>query len=37
MVLSVDVPLFHAAWGGLRYECGYLVTDDGAELLASLP
>jgi Xaa-Pro aminopeptidase len=37
MVLSVDVPLFHAPWGGLRYECGYLVTEDGAEPLASLP
>ena len=37
MVLSVDVPLFHAPWGGLRYECGYLVTVDGAEPLASLP
>jgi Xaa-Pro aminopeptidase len=37
MVLSVDVPLFHAPWGGLRYECGYLVTEDGAEPLANLP
>jgi Xaa-Pro aminopeptidase len=37
MVLSVDVPLFHTPWGGLRYECGYLVTPDGAEPLASLP
>jgi Xaa-Pro aminopeptidase len=37
MVLSVDVPLFHAPWGGLRYECGYLVTVDGAEPLTSLP
>jgi Xaa-Pro aminopeptidase len=37
MVLSVDVPLFHAPWGGLRYECGYLVTDEGAEPLAELP
>jgi Xaa-Pro aminopeptidase len=37
MVLSVDVPLFHAPWGGLRYECGYLVTADGAEPLARLP
>jgi Xaa-Pro aminopeptidase len=36
MVLSVDVPLFHAPWGGLRYECGYLVTEDGAEPLASI-
>ncbi|MFC2046582.1 M24 family metallopeptidase, partial [Chloroflexota bacterium] len=37
MVLSVDVPLFHAPWGGLRYECGYLITVDGAEPLTSLP
>jgi Xaa-Pro aminopeptidase len=37
MVLSVDVPLFHAPWGGLRYECGYLVTETGAEPLARLP
>lgn len=37
MVLSVDVPLFHATWGGLRYECGYLVTADGAEPLTEIP
>jgi Xaa-Pro aminopeptidase len=37
MVLSVDVPLFHAPWGGLRYEYGYLVTETGAEPLAPLP
>ena len=37
MVLSVDVPLFHAPWGGLRYECGYLVTADGAEPLTGIP
>jgi Xaa-Pro aminopeptidase len=37
MILSVDVPLFHAPWGGLRYECGYLVTPTGAEPLATLP
>jgi Xaa-Pro aminopeptidase len=24
MVLSIDVPLFHAPWGGLRYEDGFL-------------
>ncbi len=33
MVLSIDVPLFHAPWGGLRYEDGYLVTEGGAEPL----
>jgi Xaa-Pro aminopeptidase len=33
MVLSIDVPLFHAPWGGLRYEDGYLITETGAEPL----
>jgi Xaa-Pro aminopeptidase len=33
MVLSIDVPLFHAPWGGLRYEDGYLITEIGAEAL----
>ena len=33
MVLSIDVPLFHAPWGGLRYEDGYLITENGAEPL----
>jgi Xaa-Pro aminopeptidase len=33
MVLSIDVPLFHAPWGGLRYEDGYLVTAEGAQPL----
>jgi Xaa-Pro aminopeptidase len=37
MILSVVVPLFHAPWGGLRYEYGYLVTESGAEPLAPLP
>ena len=36
MVLSIDIPLFHAPWGGLRYEYGYLVTESGAEPLAPL-
>jgi Xaa-Pro dipeptidase len=26
MVISVDVPMFFAEWGGMRYEDGYLVT-----------
>jgi Xaa-Pro aminopeptidase len=33
MILSIDVPLFHAPWGGLRYEDGYLITETGAEPL----
>ena len=37
MVLSIDVPLFHAPWGGLRYEDGYLITEAGAEPLADFP
>ena len=37
MVLSIDVPIFHAAWGGLRIEHGYLVTEAGPEPLAPLP
>jgi Xaa-Pro aminopeptidase len=37
MILSIDVPLFHAPWGGLRYEDGYLITETGAELLDNFP
>jgi Xaa-Pro aminopeptidase len=37
MVLSIDVPLFHAPWGGLRYEDGYLITQTGAEPLDNYP
>jgi Xaa-Pro aminopeptidase len=37
MVLSIDVPLFHAPWGGLRYEDGYLITQTAAEPLGSFP
>lgn len=37
MVLSIDVPLFHAPWGGLRYEDGYLITETGAEPLDDFP
>jgi Xaa-Pro aminopeptidase len=37
MVLSIDVPLFHAPWGGLRCEDGYLVTEGGAEPLENFP
>jgi Xaa-Pro aminopeptidase len=37
MVLSIDVPLFHAPWGGLRYEDGYLITEAGAGPLDDFP
>jgi Xaa-Pro aminopeptidase len=37
MVLSVDIPVFDAAWGGLRVEDGFLVTEDGAEPLDDAP
>lgn len=37
MVLSIDVPLFHAPWGGLRYEDGYLITETGTEPLDDFP
>jgi Xaa-Pro aminopeptidase len=37
MVLSIDVPLFHSPWGGLRYEDGYLITETGAEPLDEFP
>lgn len=34
MVVSVDIPLFDASWGGLRVEDGYLVRGDGCEWLS---
>lgn len=37
MVLSIDVPLFHTPWGGLRYEDGYLITNAGAKPLDDFP
>ena len=37
MILSIDVPLFHAPWGGLRYEDGYLITGAGAQPLTDFP
>jgi Xaa-Pro aminopeptidase len=37
MVVSVDVPLFFAPWGGMRYEDGYLVTANGPERLNATP
>ena len=34
LVMSVDIPLFNAPWGGLRVEDGYLVTQSGAKKLS---
>jgi len=33
MIISVDIPMFNAPWGGLRIENGYLITPTGAEPL----
>jgi Xaa-Pro aminopeptidase len=37
MVISIDIPMFNTAWGGLRVESGYLVTQDGSERLERAP
>lgn len=37
MVISIDIPLFNAPWGGLRIEDGFLITDAGAERLNHTP
>jgi Xaa-Pro aminopeptidase len=37
MVISVDIPLFNAPWGGLRIEDGFLITESGAERLNHSP
>lgn len=37
MIISVDIPLFNAPWGGLRVEDGYLITAGGAERLEQAP
>lgn len=36
-VISVDIPLFDAPWGGLRIEDGFLITESGAERLNQTP
>ena len=36
MVFSVDIPVFGAAWGGLRIEDGFLIGPEGAEPLQDL-
>lgn len=37
MIISVDIPLFDAPWGGLRVEDGYYIGADGAERLSQTP
>ncbi len=37
MVVSVDIPMFNAPWGGLRVEDGFLITGSGAERLNGTP
>jgi len=37
MIISVDIPMFNAPWGGLRIEDGYLIIADGVEKLNELP
>lgn len=37
MVVSVDIPMFNAPWGGLRVEDGYLITATGVERLHHTP
>ena len=37
MVISIDIPMFNAPWGGLRIEDGYVITADGAEPLSRTP
>ena len=37
MVVSIDIPVFNAPWGGLRVEDGFLVTETGAERLDFTP
>jgi Xaa-Pro aminopeptidase len=37
MIISIDIPLFDAPWGGLRVENGYRITAAGAEPLHHTP
>jgi len=37
MILSIDIPVFDAPWGGFRIENGYLITESGAESLTNIP
>jgi Xaa-Pro dipeptidase len=37
MVFSIDIPMFHCPWGGLRIEEGFHVTSGAAEPLQQIP
>lgn len=37
MIISIDIPLFDAPWGGLRVEDGYQIGADGVQRLQQLP
>jgi len=37
MVISIDIPMFNAPWGGLRIEDGFLITKTGNERLHDTP
>jgi Xaa-Pro aminopeptidase len=37
MVVSIDIPLFDAPWGGLRIESGYVITGSGSAPLHDTP
>lgn len=37
MIVSIDIPMFNAPWGGLRVENGYRITSTGAEPLHQTP
>jgi Xaa-Pro dipeptidase len=37
MVFSIDIPMFHTPWGGLRVEDGFRVGADGAIPMQTLP
>ncbi len=37
MIISIDIPMFNAPWGGLRIEDGYLISENGAEKLHVTP
>lgn len=37
MIISIDIPMFNAPWGGLRIENGYLITASSVEPLHQTP